>query len=277
MAPGVMLAVLAGAFLHAAWNVAVKAGADKHLETALLLAGGALIAIVLLPVLPFPSLASLPEIALSVALHVAYFTLLARAYHAGDMAHLYPLMRGVPPLLLAVLGPLFGETLAPAHWWGIGLISVGVLSLGLGKGAVGHGRASLLALLNAAVIAGYTLNDGIGARLSGAPLSYTLAMFLVTALVFLAWTLFQRGKSAFAMPARRWGIGLLAAGCSIGSYAIALWAMTRAPIAPVAALRETAILFGMGLSRIMLRERLGPARGAAAALILAGAMALRLF
>lgn len=276
MPVSVMLAVLAGAFLHAAWNVSVKAGGDKHLETALLLAGGALIAVLLLPVLPRPAIASLPEIGLSVGLHVAYFTLLARAYHAGDMAHLYPLMRGVPPLLLAVLGPLFGETLAPAHWWGIGLISAGVLSLGLGKGAAGHGRASLVALLNAGVIAGYTLNDGIGARLSGAPLSYTLAMFLATAVVFLGWALFRRGRALFAVPARRWGIGLLAAGCSIGSYALALWAMTRAPIAPVAALRETAILFGMGLARLMLRERLGPARQAAAALILAGAVTLRL-
>jgi len=177
MPVSVMLAVLAGAFLHAAWNVSVKAGGDKHLETALLLAGGALIAVLLLPVLPRPAIASLPEIGLSVGLHVAYFTLLARAYHAGDMAHLYPLMRGVPPLLLAVLGPLFGETLAPAHWWGIGLISAGVLSLGLGKGAAGHGRASLVALLNAGVTPVVPEHGSLGCSGDLAPLAH-VAMVL---------------------------------------------------------------------------------------------------
>lgn len=273
----VMAAVLGGAFLHAGWNVVLKAGSDKHLETALLLAGGVVLALVLLPFLRHPALACYPALAFSAVLHVAYFFLLMKAYQTGEMAVLYPLMRGLPPLVLALLGVFFGEALAPARWLGVALISLGVLSLALARAHAPHGPARLFALLNIAVIALYTLNDGIGARLSGAPFAYTLAMFLATGVLFLAGTAFWRGRELALLPPRRFAIGLAAAASSIGSYGLALWAMTQAPIAAIAALRETAILFGMVLARLVIGERLGPARLMAGALILGGAIILRLF
>ncbi len=273
----VMAAVLGGALLHAGWNVALKARADKGLETALLMAGGVPLALVLLPFLRPPSAASYPAIVLSIVLHVAYFFLLMKAYQTGEMAHLYPLMRGLPPLVLALLGMVWGETLAPGRWVGVALISLGVLSLALTRGAAPHGRASRFALLNIAVIAAYTLNDGIGARRSGSPFAYTLVMFLATGSLFLGGTALRRGRALAALPLRRWAIGVIAAASSIGSYGLALWAMTRAPIAAVAALRETAILFGMGLAWLVVGERLGPARLAAGVLILAGTVVLRVF
>ncbi len=274
---GVMAAVLAGAMLHAGWNVALKAGPDKALETALLLAGGVLIGLVLMPFVAWPQPASYPALAISATLHVAYFALLMAAYQSGEMAQLYPMMRGLPPMLLALLGPLFGEALGIARGFGIVLISLGVLSLAGTRGHVPHGRGSVFALLNAIVIAAYTLNDGIGARLSGAPFSYTLGVFAASGAVFVAISLAWRGRALAALPLRRWVIGVVAAASSIGSYGLALWAMTRAPIAAIAALRETAILFGMGLAWLVLGERMGFTRLIAGALILSGAVVLRLF
>lgn len=273
----VMAAVLGGALLHAGWNVALKAGSDKGLETAALLAGGVVLALVLLPFIGLPAAASYPALALSTLLHVAYFFLLMKAYQTGEMAHLYPLMRGLPPLVLALLGLVWGEALAPARGLGVALISLGVLSLALSRGAAPHGRATLFALLNIAVIAAYTLNDGIGARLSRAPFAYTLATFFATGVLFIGATAFRRGRALAALPRRRWMIGIVAAASAIGSYGLALWAMTRAPIAAIAALRETAILFGMVLARVVVGERLGPVRLAAGALIVGGAVILRLF
>jgi len=124
------------------------------------------------------------------------------------------------------------------------------------------------------VIAAYTLNDAVGARLSGAPLAYVLWMFPLTAVPTLLW-LYRRGPPRPpTWPEARRGLG--GAGCAIGSYALVLWAMTRAPVAPVAALRETAILFGVLLARLLLGERPGRWGWGGAVAIAAGAAILRL-
>lgn len=282
MPTDVMLLVLLGAALHAGWNALVKSGADKFLDTVLVATGAAAIAAVALPFLPAPAPASWPWLAASVAIHIAYFGLVAAAYRAGDMGVAYPLMRGTAPLLVALLGgTLLGERLGPGAWGGVLLICGGVLGLALDgrrrRVAGGGGAAAGFALCNAGVIAGYTLVDGVGARLSGSPVAYTLWLLLLTAVPLLAWAEVRRpGALGPRLRAGDWWLGLLGGACTMGSYALALWAMTRAPIAAVAALRETSILFGMALAALVLRERSGWTRLAAGGAVACGAAALRL-
>ncbi len=285
MPTDVMLLVLLGAALHASWNALVKSGRDKFLDTVLVAAGSAALAGAALPFLPVPAPASWPYIAASVAIHVVYFALVAAAYRTGDMGLAYPLMRGTAPLIVALLsGALLGERLGPGAWAGVALICGGVLGLAAargGLGAAGARRGPALApvafpLANAGVIAAYTLVDGVGARLSGHAAAYTLWMLLLTAPPLLVWAAVRRPRDLRDQIRARWRLGLLGGACTLGSYTLALWAMTRAPIASVAALRETSILFGMALAALLLKERLGWIRHAAAVAIACGAAALRL-
>ena len=133
-----------------------------------------------------------------------------------------------------------------------------------------------LSLANAVVIAAYTMVDGVGARRSDHPIAYTLVIFLAASLVFVPWIAATRLCQLKAALRQRWRRSLAGGACIVMSYGFALWAMTRAPIAPVAALRETSILFGMILARVVLHERLGLARLAGALLIPSGVTTLRL-
>lgn len=272
----VFLAVLFGAALHASWNAIVKGGGDKLLTTVLVAAASGAIALPLLPFVPQPAPASWPYIAVSTGVQVLYFTLVAAAYRAADMSQAYPLMRGTAPLLVALAGTLLlGEHLDMGAWLGLALICSGVLGMAIGARG-GSRRGVMLALANAGVIATYTLIDGAGARLSGAPAGYAMWLFLLNAAPLLLWALLTRRQALIAYARPNLGLGLIGGLANLGSYGIALWAMTQAPVAVVAALRETAILFGMVIAALILRERIPPIRLAAAALIGLGAISLRL-
>ncbi|MGB8526004.1 MAG: DMT family transporter [Rhodoplanes sp.] len=278
--PGdVMLVVLFGAVLHASWNALVKSGSDKFVDTALITTSAAVIAAACLPFLPLPAQASWPYLAASVAIHVLYFSLVAAAYRAGDMSFAYPLMRGTGPLIVAALSAaVLGERLNAGAWAGVLLICGGVLGLTL---VYRRPRGSILApttfaLGNATVIALYTFVDGVGARHSGHAFAYTFWMFVLTGPLLLAWPAARRLPDLRIQFAARWRLGLIGGACTLGSYALALWAMTKAPIAPVAALRETSILFGMAIAALVLKERFGWARHVAAGAVALGAITLRL-
>ncbi len=270
----VMAAVLCGAALHAGWNVSVRAGADRRRETALLVAGATAIALLALPFLSQPRPAAWLYIAASACVHVGYFSLVAAAYTRGGVALAYPLMRGVAPALTAIAAfLLLGEALPWQGWLGVAAVCSGVLLMARGGGH-GDGKAAPVALLNAGVIAAYTLIDGVGVRASAAPLAYTLWLYVLTSLPTLFALQHRRGALTLRPDWREAVRGLGAGGASIGSYALALWAMTQAPVAPVAALRETAMLFGLVLARLVLGERPGRRRWAAAAVIALGAALL---
>ena len=276
MSVAVFAIVLFSAMLHAAWNAIVKSAGDKLLTTVLVTAGAALLAAFALPLLAPPAPASWPFIAASVALQVVYFALLAAAYHRADMSLAYPLMRGTAPLLVALASAWWvGEHLSAWGWAGVGVISAGIL--GMAAAARGGTRSGLgLALINAAVIAAYTLVDGLGVRRSGAPAAYTAWVFLFTGLVLLAWALAARRGEFIRHLASHGHLGLLAGAGTLVAYGLALWAMTSAPVATVAALRETSILFGTAIAALVLKERVGAIRLAAACVIAAGAALLRL-
>jgi drug/metabolite transporter (DMT)-like permease len=285
MSTGVMLIVLFAAFLHASWNALVKSSPDKFLDIVFVTGSAAVICAVVLPFVPLPDARSWPYIAASAAIHIVYFLLIGAAYRSGDMSHAYPLMRGAPPLLVALASvPLIGERLSAGEWAGILLICGGILGLLLvnhGGGAGGaRGKAAAyttrVALLNAVVIATYTLIDGTGARVSGHAASYTMWMFALAAPPILVWAVMRRRAAAQTYLRDRWYLVLGGGACTLASYALVLWAMTQAPIAMVAALRESAILFGTAISVFVLKERYGYSRPVAAIIILLGVITLKL-
>nr|WP_204326432.1 EamA family transporter [Rhizobium lusitanum] len=263
--------------LHATWNAIIKAGTDKSLDAALVSAGGAVAALPLLPFLPLPASAAWPFIGASAILQFAYFQLVAAAYRAGDIGLVYPLMRGVAPLIIVSTSSfILKETLSGGALIGTMTICAGILTLAF-EARKGSRRAIVLALANAVVIATYTYVDGIGARESGNSISYTLWMALLPPVLLFAWAISQRGVNAVAAHVRyNWWRGLIGGGGSIVSYGLALWAMTKAPVAMVAALRETSILFALVISVVVLKERSSIWRYIAGGIIAAGVLVLRL-
>lgn len=277
MTPSVLLAVLGAALLHASWNALLKRRGEPLLATVLVVAGSASVAIVLLPWLPAPARDSWPFIAASGVVQTIYYLLLIETYRDGQVSHAYPLMRGCAPLLVALVnGPLTGDRLSAGQWAAMLLICGGVLAQWLAAPAHGARRTTVFALLTAGVIAAYTLIDGQGVRRSGAPAAYTLWIFLLTGAGVCAWTARGRVRALVAFARANPLVAPLGGLASVGSYGIALWAMTRAPVAAVAALRETSILFATAIAAFILREPVGRARLAAVALIACGAVAMRL-
>jgi len=281
MSLAISFAVLAAALMHAGWNAMLKGSSDVLLKTAAIVAAAGLLMAPFVVVVPLPAPASWPYLLASVVTHIAYYFFMINAYRIGDLTLAYPLMRGVAPLITATLGIAFlHEMPAPAGWIGIALISAGVIVLSWrpGVAATGHhqGRAIGFALANAGVIAGYTIIDGIGARASGNAWSYIVWLFVLDGFPFTLWILTTRRKPFLAFLAAQPGRSLVAGALSAGAYAISVWAMTRAPVALVAALRETSVLFAALLGSRVLRERLSGQRWAGIAAVIAGVVALKI-
>ena len=268
--------VLVAAVLHASWNAIVKAGKNTVLTMVLVTASAALWAVVLLPVLPSPSPESWPYIALSAALQIVYFALVARIYRIADMSQTYPIMRGAAPLIVALAGTLFlDEALSSPAWLGVCIICSGILIM-LWSGGKKSREGLILALLNALVISGYTLVDGIGVRLSAAPASYTLWIFLITGASIGCWATLTQWSQTRHYLRLNWHLGAVGGLGTLVSYGLALYAMTQAPVAVVAALRETSILFSAVISWLILKEHITIVRCVSVCVIAIGAITLRL-
>lgn len=276
----VMLLVLCGAALHATWNTIIKAGSDKLLDTVLVACGAAIFAALALPLVPIPARASWPYLAASVAIHLVYFTLVALAYQTGELSYAYPIMRGsAPPFTAIVASATVGEPLSPGAWAGVVLISIGILTLTADSWRSGRFPLApgAFGLLNAGIIVAYTLVDGVGVRSAGNALSYILWLFALIPFPLLAMVLLVRRRAVLGQFAVRWKPGLLGGACTTVSYGLALWAMTLVPIALVAALRETSVIFGTVFASLFLGERFGPVRYLAALAVTAGAVAIKAF
>ena len=276
MTLSVFCILLFAALLHASWNAIVKAGNDK-LYSAISVSGtAAIMALICLPFAPQPSAASLPFLAVSTALQVVYTVLVAKTYQVSDMSQTYPLMRGTAPLLVAIISVLFlGDSLSLLVWVGIATICLAILGMAF-NGRCGSQRGIILALINACFIAGYTLVDGTGVRLSETALGYTLWTFFLNGSCLLGWAMIARRREASRYLVQQWKKGILGGIGTMGSYGLALWAMTQAPLTVVAALRETSILFGALLAWLLLKEKVAGIRLVAAGGIAAGAVLLRL-
>ncbi|MET1110216.1 MAG: EamA family transporter [Allosphingosinicella sp.] len=274
MSPAVFFAVLFAAALHAGWNALVKTGLDRFSAILFLgLAQGA-IALVLLPFFGLPPGPAWPWVLAGSALHSGYKLALIRAYGHGDLSQIYPLSRGSAPLIVAVASALFlGETMDLARTAAVVAIAGGIMLLA-GRG--GLTRLGLFwALVTAAFTAAYTLADGIGARIAGSASAFILTMIVLDGAIMLAYGLAARGRAGLAALLPEWRPGLAAGAMSLGAYWIAIWAFTQAPLATVAALRETSVLFAMLIAAFWLEERPTARRWAAAVLILAGVVLMR--
>ncbi len=274
----VMSIVLFAAALHATWNALVRASADKFHDTVLIVLGAGAGAALMLPFVPVPAPASWPFLAASVVIHVAYFLLVAFAYRVGELSLVYPLMRGSPPAITAVAGALLiDESPALGGWAGVFLISFGVLVLAgdFWRSARFRAAPMAFALATAAVIVVYTLVDGQGARLSGHAFSYTAWMFLLTAPVLLVTVAAGQRRGMWQRLRRGWRRGLFGGTCTLASYALALWAMTLAPIALVAALRETSVVFAALIAAVFLKESITRIRTLSIVLVFLGAVAIK--
>ncbi|ESX80211.1 EamA family transporter [Mesorhizobium sp. M0189] len=276
----VFFAVLAAAAMHAIWNALVKVHLDRFLSITLMTAGMGAAALVTLPFVEVPKPEVWPYILASVVFHMGYRTFLIGAYKAGDFAQTYPLARGTAPLLAALGGiVVVAEMPAPLAIVGIVLLSAGTLVLSFRGGAHLEKlnlRAVGFALGTSIFIASYTLSDGSGARLAATASSYAAWLFVCDALWALVLCVVFRGPRALPVLARDWKAGIYTGVLSGGAYWIVMWAMTKAPIASVASLRETSILFAMMISVFALGEKMTAWRGAAVLSIVAGVVALRL-
>ena len=283
----VMLAVLGGAVLHAGWNALVKSSGDKELDTALVHFLGALVALPLLLIVGLPPAAALLFIAASLVIHIGYYIALAGAYQHGELGLTYPIMRGFAPLLVALgSSAVLDEAPSAAAWAGIVCITFGVALVGLAHPGqtLHHRKALAFAFTNALIIAIYTFVDGKGVRATVATghsaAAYVVLLFVLDGLPYPSLVYFKRdavGRQAILAYARkRWPLAAIGGTASIGSYSIALWAMTVAPIASVSALRETSVLFAALLGVWLLKEKFGLQRGIGTLVIVAGVVALRL-
>lgn len=277
--PGyVILAVLGAAFLHATWNIIVKGGSNKLFETAINALGGGLGAMFILPFLPFPDRACWGLLGLSCLCHLTYYVFMAAAYRVTDLSIGYTVMRGTAPMLTALAMTFLGAHLGLVGWGGVLLLCGGIFCLALEQKLQHHGnlRGLLYSLRTSFAIMGYTLSDGFGARLSGDSTSYTCWIFFLNIFPIHIYVFMKSGREYLAYLRKRGAIGISGGFCGLASYGIAIWAMTIAPIALVAALRETSVIFGMLMAVFLLHEKLGPLRILAILLVLGGAILARL-
>ena len=276
----VFLAVLGAAAMHAGWNAVVKVGLDRFSSILLLALVQALIAVPVLPFVQKPLIEAWPWIAASAALHTGYKIFLVHSYTRGDLSQMYPLARGSAPMLVALYSlTVLGEPMAATGLAAVSAIAVGVILMSFKGGATldrMHPIAVLYALGTAAFTASYTLVDGIGARATGTASGFILWMVIGDAVGMILYAVIARGRTAISGLRSAWLTGLIAGGLSLGSYWVAVWAMTKAPIALVAALRETSVLFAMMIGAIWLQEPLTRWRWVAAILIGGGVVAMRI-
>ncbi len=278
MDTAVFLAVLGAAVMHAGWNAIVKVGLDRFSSILLMSIVQGAMALCLLPFFAAPLAAAWPWVAASALLHIGYKLFLIRAYEHGDLSQVYPLARGTAPLIVALVGAIWlGESMTAGKTAAVAAIALGVIVMSRNGGLDRLPRKALLyALGTACFTASYTLVDGVGARIAETASGYVLWMFAGDALGITGFALATRGPGALGRLLPAWRSGIAAGGLSLGSYWIAIWAFTLAPLALVAALRETSVLFAMLIGVFLLGERANPWRWVSAGLILSGVALMRL-
>ncbi len=280
MQNAVFLAVLFAAACHAGWNALIKVGLDPLSTTTLISLGSGVVALILVPFVGTPAMAAWPWLIGSIAIHLVYFASLIESYRTGDLGQVYPIARGAAPLMTAVATTIFiDERLSTVGWAGILALVAGVLLLSARGGrelAQIDRRAIGFALFTAMTICAYSVVDGVGARLAANPNAYSLWLFIGIAVVMLPYALYRDGPDVIPAMQRFWRRGFAGGALQVLSYGIAIWAMTAAPIAVVATLRETSVLFGAVIAVVVLKEPLRAVRVVAACMIVCGLVLIRL-
>ena len=277
MTPTIFAAILLAALLHALWNALAKRQAEGRVSVLLVSLCSGLFAAPFLPLVGWPVAAEYPWLALSILLHCGYCLFLGRAYRLGEFGQIYPLARGSAPLVTLLFGALLlGEVPGMVAVTGAVVLVSGVLLMAW-RGGLRLAPAALQAVLVTALFtASYTLSDGAGARSAGEPVRYTLWLFTLTALMMPLLMRWQNRTAWRELGPAAWRSGAIGGALSLLAYGIVIWAMTKAPIGLVAALRESSVLFAVLLSWGWLGEKLGRVRLLAALIILGGILLIRL-
>jgi len=264
--------------MHASWNALVKGASDPLAVQVTVFGVAGLMAAALVPFLPLPDAASLPFLALSTIIHVAYYVVLALGYSVGDLSLVYPIARGIAPVLVTA-GAMALEDEVPTSLQlvGVVLVSLGILSLAIRRDGVARdGRAIGYAVLTGIFIAAYTVFDGMGVRRTGVPLSYIAWLFVLQGGAFVVVTLALRGRALAGAVAGDWRRGCFGGVIAALSYATIIWVMSVGALAPISALRETSVIIAALLGTTLLGESFGRARVIAAVVVCAGAALLSL-
>ncbi len=273
MDPLVILLVLTAAVLHAVWNAVVKVDGDRLMTMAVVIGTTGLLAPLLLLLGPNPAPESWPYIAASAILNNFYFLFLIEAYRVGDLSHAYPLARGSAPLMVAVGAAVFGgESLGAGELAGIALISGAIVSLVFiaGDGRQAGWRLIVYPLLTGLMIATYTVVDGIGVRLSGSPSGFIGWLFILSPLPIVLIAVARRRSGAIEFLRSRWRPSVLAGCLNLGSYGLAIWALSLGAMAHVSALRETSVIIAALIGTFVLGESFGRKRIFSAIVVVIG-------
>lgn len=274
----VFFAVLGAALLHAVWNALLRVGTSRVAAMMVLSAGQGMIGLAILATRDWPKAEVWPWILASGLIHTGYQTFLAFAYEHGDLSRVYPLARGTAPMITLLVSALWlGEIVSPLEAAGILVLGSGIALLAGGVWKSGESRRMLpYAFGSACATAGYTMVDGVGARILGDPVTYLAWVMVVAGVAFATVMLALRGKGSIPAAPRVWVLGALGAAFSYGGYAVVVWAMTLAPIPLVAGLRETSILFAVLIGWLVFHERMTPLKAVSAVMIAGGVLLTRL-
>ena len=280
--PLVVGLLLMAALMHASWNAILKSDQSDRLATfGVIMTTGTVMGLCAVPFLPWIEPAAWKYLASSVLIHVLYYTFLLKAYSYGDLSHTYPIARGLGPLLVALVsGRFIGEHLRPQDIFGVLLLSFGLIALAMPLRNVvprpgsRHGLATLFAVLTGFTIAAYIIADGLGVRSAGPTfehrLSYIAWLCVVEGPWLLVLAIVLRPGTVWAHLRRTWWRGVIGGVIANVGYGIAIYALVLGPMAHIAALRETSVLFGALMGTLLLGEPFGGRRVAAAFVIVSG-------
>jgi drug/metabolite transporter (DMT)-like permease len=271
--------VLLAAFLHAAWNALVKTGHDRLVVLTIANGTGVFISLLIAPFVSLPLPASWPYLLASVALHTGYYVFLIHAYRVGDLSHVYPLARGLSPMLVALLAAVFANEVPPP-WGMVGVVlaCAGIVSLAFDSGPPWRGdrRPLLYAAGTAIFIAAYTLADGMGVRRAGHALAYIVWLMILDGIPIICFAAYVRRHQLVASLGGNWRAGCTSGVLQFGAYALVIWAMSLGAMASVSALRETSVIFAAFIGAVVLKEPVGARRIAAAILVAMGIVLMRI-
>lgn len=286
MSIAILLAVLGSAFLHALWNALIKTGASRIGAMVILSIGEVPIGLFVASLRPLPAPEVWKWVLMAGCAHFFYKSFLTYAYEHGDLSRVYPIARGTAPLIVAIAGPVLALVFPSAmqsdattlhEYAGIFVLGLGILLMAQGIFANGESLRMLpFALGSACATASYTLLDGHGARVAGDAIAYVAWVFVADGTFFATGMILFKGLDVLPRNRKAWLTGMIAAAASYGAYGVSVWAMTRAPIAVVAAVRETSILFAVLIGWIVFGEKMTRGKAISAAVIVGGVILTRL-
>ena len=270
--------VLCAAALHALWNAIVKASDDRALTLGAISVTNILAGIVLIALFPAPAVESWPYIAASTVIHYGYFIFLLLAYRLGDFSQVYPISRGLAPVLVALGAQAFaGERLPVLAWLGLLSVSFGIIALSLPSGGIWPNPVAVAAAGGTGLfIASYTVVDGIGVRLADSPFGYIGWLFVLEFPVVVVAVLRQRGKP-LTLSSQAIRLGLLGGIFSSLAYGAAIYVKAFTPLGAVSAVRESSVIFAAIIGAFYFGERPWRRRVLAAVAVTVGVIALAIF